>query len=358
MARHLVRSRGTFSLVFVRWNHPGREAEITAKLRGLCGDLKLEEVSVAGEPERLLSELRGACASEDRPDALLVYGLQRAFPDFQHCREDDRPAVLAVLNLQREGLRRRLSCAVVLWLPEHALGLIARGAPDFWSWRSGIFDFELPVAARRLELAEIRRSAESGPIVPREQVPESIARLLALWQDITAAGPVAPRERDTALGIAQQLLSLYQRLGDFSLAEHWRDQALELLGELTGDPQRTPVRRAGWQFDAGVLWNGRPLGNAAENQLHAIQCHEAALQVYTEADFPQQWARTQYNLASTFCALAEACNEPTAGEQARAALAGAERGFRNCGLEAEAGRARDALDKLAPSQPTGRIPAE
>lgn len=293
LARHLVRSRGTFSLAFVRWNHPGREAAITARLRGLCGDLKLREVSVAGGPERLLSELRAACASDERPDALFVYGLQRAFPDFQHCREDDRPPVLAVLNLQREELRRRLSCAVVLWLPEHALGLIARGAPDFWSWRSGIFDFELPAASRRLELAEIRQSGQSGPIVPREQVPDTIARLLALWQDITAAGPVAPRERDTALGIAQQLLDLYGRADEFSLAEHWRDQALELLADLTADPETTPVQRAGWQVEVGTLWNRRPLGNPANNQLRAIQSLAAALQVYTEADFPQEWAKTQ-----------------------------------------------------------------
>ena len=496
LARHLVRSRGTFSLVFVRWNHPGREGDVTARLRRLCDELKLLEVTLGGDPERLLDELDRACASETPPAALLVYGLQQAFPDFLHCREDDCPPILTVLNLQREQLRRRFPCALVLWLPEHALGLIARGAPDFWSWRSGIFDFELPAPTRREELAEIRRSVQPGPTVSREEIPTNVRRLLALWQDITAAGQVAPRERETAADIARQLLDLYRRSGEFALAEHWRDETLTLLEQLAADPDPTPVQRAGWQLEMGVLWNERPLGSPAENQSRAIRSYEAALQVYTEADFPRDWAGTLSNLGLAYTELptedrtvnlrraidfyegalrvfserdypeewagvqnnlgiayarlpspdrganvrraiecfqaavrvytesefpqdwamthnnlggayadlpsgdradnlrraiecyqaalrvyneadfpedwamlehnrgvvyrdlAEACDEPSARDEAQAALTRAERGFRNCGMDAEAAKAREALDALASHEQPGQVASE
>src|SRR5437867_1334054 len=44
LCRHLTRSRGLFSLAFVRWNHPGQEHEVMPAIRVVCPELKIAEV--------------------------------------------------------------------------------------------------------------------------------------------------------------------------------------------------------------------------------------------------------------------------------------------------------------------------
>jgi hypothetical protein len=43
-----------------------------------------------------------------------------------------------------------------------------------------------------------------------------------------------------------------------------------------------------------------PTGDRAANLRHAIACFEAAERVYTERDFPQDWATTQNNLGAAW----------------------------------------------------------
>ncbi len=57
----------------------------------------------------------------------------------------------AQLNEGR-GLYQDLGRPLVFWLPEDALRRVARGAPDFWAWRSGVYEFALqPVASGRID---------------------------------------------------------------------------------------------------------------------------------------------------------------------------------------------------------------
>src|SRR6516225_9179004 len=50
----------------------------------------------------------------------------------------------------------------------------------------------------------------------------------------------------------------------------------------------------------GILWVERPGGDRADNLEEAIACYEAALQVYSRVDTPQQWAVTQNNLGIAY----------------------------------------------------------
>jgi len=64
--------------------------------------------------------------------ACFVYDVEDAFPE-----------ALGYLNLQRERLAE-LPHAVVFWVREYGLRQIGVQAPDFWAWRSGVFDFRAP----------------------------------------------------------------------------------------------------------------------------------------------------------------------------------------------------------------------
>ena len=72
--------------------------------------------------------------------------------------EEALPAVAGYVNLQREEFAKD-SHAVIFWVREHGLREIATHAPDFWAWRSGVFDFRsepfnVPLTAMQTALAE------------------------------------------------------------------------------------------------------------------------------------------------------------------------------------------------------------
>ena len=50
------------------------------------------------------------------------------------------------------------------------------------------------------------------------------------------------------------------------------------------------------QYNLGNAYSDLPTGDRSENLHRAIACYESALRVYTEADFPSDWAMTQFNL--------------------------------------------------------------
>jgi tetratricopeptide (TPR) repeat protein len=57
--------------------------------------------------------------------------------------------LMAELNLGRELFLRDAPCPLVFWLPDYAVTAVARQAPDFWAWRSGVFEFTLEEPQRR-----------------------------------------------------------------------------------------------------------------------------------------------------------------------------------------------------------------
>ena len=54
------------------------------------------------------------------------------------------------------------------------------------------------------------------------------------------------------------------------------------------------------QHNLGTAYGDLPTGDRGENLRRAIACYEAALRVYTEADFPADWAGTQSNLGTAY----------------------------------------------------------
>jgi tetratricopeptide (TPR) repeat protein len=91
-----------------------------------------------------LDRARGNGAGDGRRVALFVTDLEHSLPF-------DRPdaPVLTELNMGRELFHRDAPVPIVFWLPDYALTIVARSAPDFWAWRSGVFDFALDPLYRR-----------------------------------------------------------------------------------------------------------------------------------------------------------------------------------------------------------------
>jgi tetratricopeptide (TPR) repeat protein len=157
LERMLMRSED-FLIAFARVNVPSQRVELVKQLRDRleAKGITLIEIDLREPIRDLFGEVQRALAAQYLPSlnmpkvqanrvrdaaryAIFVYGLEHSLPS----SEIYHPA-LAVMNYKRENFRDALHTPLVLWVPEFALQAIIEGAPDFWAWRSGVFEFASP----------------------------------------------------------------------------------------------------------------------------------------------------------------------------------------------------------------------
>ena len=124
---------------------------------------------------------------------VFFYDVEAALPDF-----------LGYVNLQRDRLVETRH-ALVFWVREETLRAIARGAPDFWAWRNGVFDFR-----QETSLTPATPPAVEGH--PRSAGTASGRDLLERGRAAFAAGRWAE-----ALALAERTLQAGVAEGDESL---------------------------------------------------------------------------------------------------------------------------------------------
>jgi tetratricopeptide (TPR) repeat protein len=110
-----------------------------------------------------------------------------------------REKLLFSLQWTREGLRE-FELPVVLWVTSEIAQKVAQDAPDFWSWRGGVFEFVQPMTWVVPEITD-RSPMETFPIYQ----PEELADPAELEQEIKQLLEVEPT--------SPLLSSLYHSLG-------------------------------------------------------------------------------------------------------------------------------------------------
>ncbi|MFM7581237.1 MAG: hypothetical protein ACKO9F_00735, partial [Caldilinea sp.] len=92
--------------------------------------------AVADEPDRAAVSHKPASAYASAPKPVIfLTGLELSIP-----LGASAARLMAELNLGRELFLRDAPCPLVFWLPDYAVTAVARHAPDFWAWRSGVFE--------------------------------------------------------------------------------------------------------------------------------------------------------------------------------------------------------------------------
>jgi tetratricopeptide (TPR) repeat protein len=69
---------------------------------------------------------------------------------------------------------------------------------------------------------------------------------------------------------------------------------------IAADSLNDLATQADCDSNLGLAYWNLPSGDRGQNLQRAIACFEAALRIYTERDFPQDWARTQNNLGNAY----------------------------------------------------------
>jgi HEAT repeat protein/energy-coupling factor transporter ATP-binding protein EcfA2 len=174
---HLRPGRGGLLIVVT----PDAEAERTLaeelRLR-IKDEVKVEEATFTAAPvERLsLSHHLSTLPEPSGKAAVFVFGLD-------NLPLDARTTAINAMNWGRERLRWS-GYAVVLWVRPGTPGELGNRAPDFFSWRSDVFEFDLPAdpVERQRRLAELRLFAPATLDELRERYGDYVLRTCQ-WLD-------------------------------------------------------------------------------------------------------------------------------------------------------------------------------
>jgi tetratricopeptide (TPR) repeat protein len=151
-----IRRQQGFGLIFVRCS-PDRGRRLMQELerdlpRKHCETLSLKESVPVGDFFTLAQDWLQAHPAE----VLFVEGLEHSLLAYEESKRQsgwkpaeqwgyswkDVPPILRNLNQQRDRFRNEFQTCFVFFLPLFAIRYMIRRAPDFFDWRSGVFEFK------------------------------------------------------------------------------------------------------------------------------------------------------------------------------------------------------------------------
>ena len=288
----LLSHTDSFVLTFVLYRDAKEQRENAEKLKNLIS-LPVTEVALKGDN---LNPVRTFLDLPKKPRRAIFYTfLGSSLPE----GKSDFDKFAGYVNIQREAFTDAPH-AVVLWLREEQLVRLMRRAPDFWAWRSGVFDVrgELELGAPTYRQLEEADAFERGDL--EEQV--------ALYREILK-GQLERDEPDLAyvartrlrlasvlykLGLyevvaqeAQETITLARKLDDKVMLSSALNNLALAYEELGSYKEAEPLYREAVRLDAKTLGkkhlNYASLLNNLAGLLVSTGRYEEAESLYREA---------------------------------------------------------------------------
>ena len=132
-----------------------RETDSGLLAFALYRSVREQKAAVHALKERLVLPVVEFILSAQQKDPVLLLQSIPASPRvcvFFYDAEEALPEVAGYVNLQREAFAE-VPHAVIFWVREYGLRELAIHAPDFWSWRSGVFfrpeQLEVPITLKK-----------------------------------------------------------------------------------------------------------------------------------------------------------------------------------------------------------------
>jgi tetratricopeptide (TPR) repeat protein len=161
--------------------------------------------------------------------AIFVYGLKNSISSSAPYHP-----LLAVINYKRENFREQIPGPLVLWVPEYVLQASIEGAPDFWAWRSGVFEFAAPQLEleKSLTLAPERRHVELSRMLAEEKR-HRLQLFSSLLAEYESRADTETHETMVVRGdLLNRLGMLYYFLGELEKALEYLEKSLAIKREI------------------------------------------------------------------------------------------------------------------------------
>ncbi|MGK7960935.1 tetratricopeptide repeat protein, partial [Crocosphaera sp.] len=177
------------------------------------------------------------------------------------------PKILGYLNLSRERFYENFSFAIVFLLPEFALRYFIKRAPDFFDWRSGLYEF--PTDQDTLE--------------------EEAYRIVYVDSDLEKYKQFTPQEREEKIAEIKAYLTDSPNLDPIKKSELWFEKGLIHVQQAEYEAAIASYDKAlEFKPDYDQAWNNR--GNALYNLgrlEEAIASYDKALEI--KPDYHEAW---------------------------------------------------------------------
>ena len=158
---------------------------------------------------------------------LIVRGLEKSIGVF-----GEYPPVLQDLNFVRDAYRRTVPHPILFILPDYAITRLAKFAPDFWAWKSGIFRFKTTQATKDYAIAQTA-NAENAIGMTRLATPEEQERIDLLERLLMEYKPTGHQATGDNLrqcsNILHQLGVAYLNQNNPGKAREYLEEAVKLL---------------------------------------------------------------------------------------------------------------------------------
>ncbi|MDX2041496.1 MAG: tetratricopeptide repeat protein [Acidobacteriota bacterium] len=266
----LKRVKG-FALYFAHCNLPTYRAKLTEAIRAnLSRPLVVVDTSPLAEMDQqtrpaidgfVENKLEGV--SEEA--VVFIVGLENLLPS----RDEERTLRTAAELNWRRGFFQRMRRPMVFWLPEYALTVLARNAPDLYDWYSGVYDLEVPQRMRAAASSETLKTIQDTEDQrwmskdERDRWEDVLQDLLAKAEANSDPNNLSQAEAVEQSDLLDRLGQLYLQKAEYEKAKDYRTRALK-ISEAAFDPNHPNVARdlnnlALVLKDLGELQNARDL---------------------------------------------------------------------------------------------------
>jgi tetratricopeptide (TPR) repeat protein len=316
MRRALQRTQG-FSLFFVRCS-PIQANHLIDRIQQDLPQKQLKVLTFENETKNLY-DLVAVLPKKQNINILFIRGLEHSLLRYEEkeslglSRPSESkvyggtwagiPPLLGHLNLSRERFRDSFSIAFVFLLPEFALRYFIRRAPDFFDWRSGIYDFPTEKEPLNSEAYRLVYGKDTGLETYRTWIPKK--RLQRLTEIRACLSESPDNERASELWHEKGLIHAVNEQAEEAIASY--DQALKIKpdyheawnnrGIAFGNLNRMEEAIASYDQvlkikpDDHEAWNNRGIAFGNLNRMEeAIVSYNQALKI--KPDYHEAW----YNL--------------------------------------------------------------
>nr|WP_322684416.1 tetratricopeptide repeat protein [Nostoc sp. DedQUE07]MDZ8130288.1 tetratricopeptide repeat protein [Nostoc sp. DedQUE07] len=214
-----------FTLGFIEINF---SPDIDLLIAGLEQNTQCEEIQfvVLDFPENNLRFLRDELVQQlakitketNKKLVLLIRNLEKSIGVF-----GDYPPVLQDLNFVRDSYRQTVPHPLLFILPDYAISRLAKFAPDFWAWKSGLFRFKTTESTRDRAIANTLNADTNIERLPTPEQQERIDLLHSLLMEYNPTGEIPSPEH------LRNCCNILNELGKAYLSQRKPIQAREYL---------------------------------------------------------------------------------------------------------------------------------
>ncbi|MEH2230363.1 MAG: tetratricopeptide repeat protein, partial [Nostoc sp.] len=166
---------------------------------------------------------------QGNPAVITVLGIDELLSVKLDAPKSEEDRFFGYLQWTREALRQ-FHFPIVLWLTEPILVRLVEKAPDFWSWRGGVFWFKRESVS--LELASTNVSRHISKTIPEEPGGLPLEEILRLIEQIEAQEKEAPLLATLYESLAEAYEQRYRSQQERQLAIKAYEKAIALQTKL------------------------------------------------------------------------------------------------------------------------------